>query len=261
MKIKAAIFDMDGVITKTRDLHISSFRHLFADYLKESDAKDKSELTDEQYSSIIDGKPRYDGVQAFLESRGIKLEKGDPKEEAWKKGKKATICSLGNTKDIYFHKILDTDGVSLYDSTITLIKQLKERGVKVGVASSSKNCVPVLKKAKIHQLFDAIVDGVVSEKTQLKGKPAPDIFLRSLKMCFEDSDSVSPQESMMVEDAVSGVQAGASGNFGLVIGIDRMSGGNRKELEKNGATIVLDDLSEASISSLDDWFSKGNQGK
>lgn len=246
----AVIFDLDGVITKTALVHSSAWKKMFDEFLLEYSKKNKIQFKEfnhtGDYLPFVDGKPRYKGVQDFLHSRGIDLPFGDPSDSI----ETETVCGLGNRKDYAFNEILRRDGVAVYDSTVQLINQLKEQGIKVGVASSSKNCGPVLEAAGLLSLFETRVDGVVSTELNLKGKPEPDIFTRAA-----DNMGVSYERTAIVEDAVSGVQAGKKGDFGLVLGIAREE--NEEELLLNGADLVVTDLSEISIEGINDWFQEG----
>jgi HAD superfamily hydrolase (TIGR01509 family) len=168
-----------------------------------------------------------------LESRGIHIPFGDPSDSAGAE----TVCGLGNQKNIAFNEVLENEGVEVYPSTVALINELKAAGIKLGVASSSKNCKPVLERVDLLDIFDARVDGVVSAELGLHGKPEPDIFTNAC-----DIVGVKYANAIVVEDAVSGVQAGKKGNFGLTIGIAREN--NRKELEDAGADLVVEDLEE-----------------
>lgn len=250
LNFDAVIFDLDGVITKTAQVHSSAWKKMFDDFLKEYSAKHgisfKEFTHTGDYLPYVDGKPRYKGVQDFLASRGIELPFGDPGDSY----DAETVCGLGNRKDYAFNEILKRDGVGVYESTVELINQLIEKGVKVGVASSSKNCAPVLESAGLLHLFETRVDGVVSAELKLKGKPEPDIFTTAA-----DNLMVSYERTAIVEDAVSGVQAGRKGDFGLVLGIAREE--NEQELLKNGADLVVTDLSEISLEGINDWFSAG----
>ena len=158
-----------------------------------------------------------------------------------------TICGLGNKKNSNFNEILAENGVEVYKSTVKIIYELKKLNIKLGVASSSKNCKPVLEAAGLLELFDTRVDGVISAELNLKGKPEPDIFITAC-----DNLQVNYKKAIIVEDAVSGVQAGAKGNFGLVLGIARE--GNEEELMQNGADRVIRDFSEITIYDLEKWF-------
>ena len=246
----AVIFDLDGVITKTALVHSSAWKKMFDDYLKERAEKTGEEFIEftheNDYLNYVDGKPRYKGVLSFLESRGIELPFGDPEDST----EKETVCGIGNRKNIAFNEILKRDGVEVYPSTVELIHELKKKGIKVGVASSSKNCKVVLEASGLLDLMETRVDGIVSAELGLDGKPEPDIFTTAA-----DNLGVTYDKTVVVEDAVSGVQAGAKGNFGLVLGIAREN--NEKELQKNGADIVVTDIDEIGLKGIEDWFETG----
>jgi beta-phosphoglucomutase-like phosphatase (HAD superfamily) len=233
----AVIFDLDGVITKTALVHSSAWTRMFNDYLKfrETTYKEKYvEFTHEHdYLPFVDGKPRYKGVADFLKSRNIQIPYGTPDDS----DELETTCGLGNRKNVYFNNILEFDGVEVYNSTLNLIHELILNDIKVGVASSSANCRKVLERAGIINLFQTRVDGEVSVALGLKGKPEPDIFTTAC-----DNLKVPYNRGIVVEDAVSGVQAGRKGNFGFVLGIARE--GNATELLKNGAHKVISDISD-----------------
>jgi beta-phosphoglucomutase family hydrolase len=243
LNFDAVIFDMDGVITKTAKVHSMAWKKMFDEYLHQRERTYHelfSEFTHaDDYLPFVDGRPRYKGVEAFLKSRRINIPFGKPEDEPGTE----TICGLGNSKDKYFNQIVETSGVGVYISTIGLINELLSKGVKVGVATSSKNCELILKKAKISDLFETWVDGVVSAKMGLKGKPEPDIFTTAAKIL-----KVKPRRAIVVEDAISGVQAGFKGNFGLVIGVAREN--NAHELKANGADVVVTDLSEITVDQM-----------
>lgn len=244
---KAIIFDLDGVITKTAKVHSAAWKKMFDDYLKQrADTKGErfQEFTHQHdYLPYVDGKPRYKGVESFLKSREIEIPYGDPSDS----DDKETICGLGNRKNRYLNEVLEQQGVEVYESTIALIKELIAKEIKVGVASSSKNCQSVLQAANIEELFETRVDGIVSANLGLKGKPEPDIFQTAC-----DNLKVPYNEAVIVEDAVSGVQAGFNGHFGLVLGIARED--NHHELKTNGADIVVSDLAEMSLNRIEAWF-------
>ncbi|MCD6347598.1 MAG: beta-phosphoglucomutase family hydrolase [Bacteroidales bacterium] len=250
LSFDAVIFDMDGVLTKTALTHAAAWKKMFDEYLMKREAEHGEvfrEFTHAgDYLPYVDGKPRYKGVQAFLESRRISLPFGDPSDPPGLE----TCCGLGNRKNQAFNEVLASEGVEVYPSTIALIEELKAAGVKLGVASSSKNCQPVLEGINLLRYFGARVDGVVSAELNLHGKPEPDIFTTACDML-----GVAYSKSIVVEDAVSGVQAGAAGNFGLTLGIARED--NRKELEENGADYVVEDLDEiGGANGLNRLFSK-----
>lgn len=246
MYFDAAIFDMDGVVTDTAAVHAAAWREMFNAYLSEraeSAAIAFEPFLHEDYLSYVDGRPRYEGVDSFLRSRGIVLPYGDPTDSVECK----TICGLGNRKDAAFNRVLNTQGVQVFGSTIVLITALRRSGVKVAVATSSKNGALVLGKAGITDLFEARVDGVVSAELGLQGKPAPDIFAEACERL-----GVPRHRAVVVEDAVSGVQAGARGRFGLTLGVARED--NSDELRRQGADMVVCDLGEISLAEIDYWF-------
>lgn len=250
LKFDAVVFDLDGVITKTALVHGTAWKRMFDEFLRkwsdENNVPFKEFTHSGDYLPYVDGKPRYKGVASFLESRGIELEYGNPDDDP----SRETVCGLGNRKNLMFNKILDEEGVQVYDSTVKIIHQLKKLGVRIGVASSSKNCKPVLEAAGLLDLFETRIDGVVSAELGLHGKPEPDIFTTACDRLGTDY-----HRSVVVEDAVSGVQAGRNGNFGLVLGIARED--NVNELKVNGGDIVVEDLSEISIEDINEWFDKG----
>ena len=249
-KFDAVIFDLDGVITKTALVHAESWKRMFDEYMKgreERFGEPFREFTHAgDYLPYVDGKPRYKGVQSFLESRGIDIPFGDPSDTP----DMETVCGLGNKKNIMFNKVLEDDGVEVYESSVEMLKGLKEAGVRIGVASSSKNCKPVLETAGLLHYFETRVDGVVSAEIGLQGKPEPDIFTTAC-----DNLGVEYHRSVVVEDAVSGVMAGHKGNFGLTLGLARED--NIKELQVGGADIVVEDLAEIGLDGINAWFEKG----
>ena len=236
----AVIFDLDGVVTRTARVHAASWKRLFDEYLQARAARTGGEFrpfdAGEDYLQYVDGKPRYDGVRSFLESRGIQLEWGSPEDGA----EPETVCGLGNRKNALFRAELAEHGVEPYESTIAFIHELRAHGIKTAIISSSKNCAAVLEAVGATDLFDAKVDGVESARIGIKGKPAPDIFLEAARRL-----EVEPARAVVVEDAISGVQAGRAGAFGCVIGVNR--GGDPARLAENGASIVVSDLAEVGL--------------
>jgi len=246
---QSVIFDLDGVVTKTATLHARAWKKTFDEYLKLREKRDRESFREftyqKDYLDFVDGKPRYMGVKYFLESRDIHLPFGNPSDSP----DKETICGIGNKKNQLFNELLQKEGAEVFHSTITLIKNLKENGIKVGIASSSKNCLPILKSVNLEHLFESRVDGIVSAKLNLKGKPEGDIFVTAAKIL-----GALPENSVVIEDASSGVEAGRNGGFGLVLGVAREN--NFKELANHGADLVISDLAEISIQIIDDWFQK-----
>ena len=247
---KAVIFDLDGVITKTAAVHAMAWKKMFDEYLLERAKISGEEFVEfdfnNDYLPYVDGKPRYNGVKDFLESRNIQIEYGTPDDKI----EQETVCGLGNRKNKAFNEVLDKDGVQVFESTVELIHQLKSEGIKVGVASSSKNCRPVLQAVNLLDIVETVVDGTDSAKLALKGKPHPDIFTTAA-----DNLGLSYHQAVVVEDASSGVAAGKAGNFGLVLGLAREN--NTQELYKNGADIVVDDIDDIKIQGIQKWFETG----
>ena len=240
------IFDLDGVITKTALVHEEAWKKVFDEYLKivsRRESKAFVEFTYKDYLDYVDGKPRYEGVKSFLESRNIRIDWGNPSDSP----DKETVCGIGNKKNSIFVELLKSKGVEVYPSTIEFIKKLREEGIRVGVASSSKNCKYILESSGIENLFETRVDGVVSSQRKLKGKPEGDIFV----LAARNLNSL-PSASIVVEDAASGVEAGRNGGFGLVIGIARKN--NTNDLLTHYADIVVDDLSLVDINIINNWF-------
>lgn len=236
-KIDAVIFDMDGVITDTAGAHAEAWKQMFDEYLEER-AKRLNERflpfdRDYDYQRYVDGKPRQEGVKAFLDSRGIRVPLGDPGDGP----DMETAYGLGNRKNRIFVERLEKQGAVAYESSIRFIEQLKKKGIKVAVISSSKNAERVLEAAGARTFFEAKVDGIDMARAGLKGKPDPAIFLEAAKGL-----GVSPDRAAIVEDAIAGVEAGRNGGFRYVIGIDRSGGG--KALQEWGANVVVADLSE-----------------
>lgn len=236
----AVIFDMDGVVTQTAKLHAAAWKELFDEYLRDIGGRkgiDYGSFSPEDYRLYVDGKPRYEGVKSFLESRGIDfVDWGDPGDPPGHE----TICSIGNKKNQLFHDKIKEDGVEVYQSSIELIRKLRSRNVLTGIVTSSKNCSDVLEAAGIRGMFDTKVDGVDSERLHLAGKPHPDIFVHAARNL-----GVHPSRSVVVEDAIAGVQAGKRGRFGCVVGVDRNNQG--KTLQENGADVTVKDLSEIGV--------------
>ncbi len=234
--IRALLFDLDGVLTRTATLHAASWKRLFDEYLMA-----RAERTGESfvpfdlvadYRRYVDGRPRYDGVQTVLASRGISLPWGSPSDAPDAK----TICGLGNRKDGYFDEALRERGVETFPEAVSLLREAKARGLKTAVVSSSKNCAQILKTAGILDLFDARVDGAEAERLHLPGKPAPDTFLEAARRL-----RVPPEQAVIFEDAISGVQAGKRGGF-RVVGVDES--GHADALRESGADMVVSHLGE-----------------
>lgn len=235
-RYQAILFDMDGVITDTASIHSACWKTMFDEYLrnraKETGLAFRPFDAATDYQEYVDGKPRYDGVRDFLKSRAIALPEGKPDDPPAAE----TVCGLANRKEELVEARF-AEGVKAYPGSIALLQYLRRAGTKTAIVTSSRNCEAVLHAAGVEDLFNARVDGLLMTREGLAGKPAPDSYLKAAEML-----GVSPQSAAVVEDAISGVQAGARGGFGLVIGVNRK--GNAEELKTNGAQVVVNDLAE-----------------
>ena len=229
------LFDLDGVITNTAKLHAACWKQMFDEYLQKR-ATERGEPfrpfdLAADYRLYLDGKPRFDGVRDFLASRGIQLPEGDSDDPP----QAETVRGLGNCKNELVSDAIKRIGVEAYEGSVRFLDQLRADKFKIALVTSSENCAAVLKAAKLDSLFDARVDGNMVEAQNLAGKPAPDTFLMAAKLL-----GVEPTRAVVIEDALSGVEAGSNGNFGLVIGVARK--GNADELRRHGAHLVVNDL-------------------
>lgn len=227
----AVLFDLDGVITPTAEVHMRAWSVMFNDFLTERGSEEP--YSDADYFEHVDGKPRYDGVRDFLASRDITLPEGSPDDAP----DAQSVCGLGNRKNEAFAEVLRQEGVVPYPGSVLLLDQLRAAGLKMAIVSSSKNAPDVLATAEVSDYFTVVMHGGVAGERGLKGKPAPDTYEAAA-----DDLGVPHQRSVVVEDATSGVAAGAAGDFGLVIGVDR--GVGHDALTEAGADVVVDDLIE-----------------
>ena len=233
----AVIFDLDGVITDTASVHSTAWKALFDDYLEQR-AKRSGEPfvpfnADTDYRQYVDGMPRYEGVKSFLASRGISLPYGTPEDGP----DQETVCGLGNKKNPMFLASLEKEGAQVYESSVKLLHALKDHGIRRAIVSSSKNCAQILQVTGLTDLFEVKVSGVEAAERGLPGKPNPDTFVAAAR-----DMGLDPARCIVVEDAISGVQAGRAGGFGCVLGIDRV--GEAEALRENGADVVVSDLVE-----------------
>ena len=237
---EAVLFDLDGVLTKTANVHAAAWKSLFDEFLEQR-AIDTSGAflafdVDTDYRRYVDGKPRYDGAASFLQSRGIALPLGTPEDAPGTQ----TVHALGNLKDQYFLQFLEQHGVEPYEGAIGLVRSLRAQDIKTAVVSSSSNCAAVLEAAGMSQLFDARVDGKDLARLALKGKPAPDAFLEAARRV-----TVEPSRAVVIEDAIAGIEAGRSGRFGFVVGVDH--GGQSRALREAGADVVVTSLAQVKV--------------
>ncbi len=226
----AVVFDLDGVITDTAAVHARAWRRLFDEYLPTRPVRPGEDLrpfTAEDYRRYVDGRPRYDGVAGFLSSRGIELPP-------------AEVRVLGDRKDGYFSAALRRDGVRVFAGTVGFVRRLAAAGIGRAVISASRHCTEVLTTAGLIDLFEAQVDGVMADELGLPGKPDPAVFLLAAHRL-----GVTPRRTVVVEDALAGVEAGRRGGFGLVLGVDRT--GHAADLYAHGADRVVADLAEVAV--------------
>lgn len=227
----ALLFDLDGVLTPTAVVHEQAWQELFDGYLAETGHPDGYQESD--YFDHIDGKSRFDGVRDFLTSRGITLPEGPTDDDP----ANTSVQGLGNRKNRIFNEIVDSRGVEPYAGSVRFIHAALELGLKLAVVSSSRNAPAVLKAAGLDGYFPVVVDGQVAAAVGLPGKPDPATFRYAAELL-----DVPAEGCVVVEDAVSGVQAGSAGNFRAVIGVDR--GAGHQTLLDAGATFVVDDLDD-----------------
>jgi beta-phosphoglucomutase family hydrolase len=235
--VRACLFDLDGVLTETAKVHAAAWKEMFDGYLRERASHSGEEFVAfdpvGDYDEYVDGKPRYEGVSSFLDSRGIDLAQGEQSDAADVK----TIDGLGNRKNEIVLRMIKDDGVTAYVGSVRYVRAAREARLARAVVSSSTNCRDVLLAAGIEDLFQQRIDGVVAEREHLQGKPAPDTFLEGARAL-----GVKPSQAAVFEDALVGVQAGRAGGFACVVGVDRV--GQAQELRKHGADIVVGDLAE-----------------
>ena len=235
--VRACLFDLDGVLTQTAKVHAAAWKEMFDGYLRERAARNGEAFvafdTVGDYDEYVDGKPRYEGVRSFLDSRGIELPQGDPGDP----GDIQTIDGLGNRKNEILLAMIKDQGVQAYDGSLRYVHAARQAGMASAVVSSSTNCRDVLLAAGIEDLFEQRIDGVVAEREHLRGKPAPDTFLAGARAL-----GVEPGQAAVFEDALAGVEAGRAGGFACVVGVDRV--GQADALREHGADIVVCDLAE-----------------
>ncbi len=233
----AVLFDLDGVLTDTSRLHAACWKKVFDEFLQKWTQKEGTKFRpfsiSEDYYLYVDGRLRSDGIRDFLRSRNISLPEGNPDASPDSK----TICGLGNRKNNMVNMLMDSEGIEVYPDAVAWVRFLRKQGFKTAVVSASSNCKAVLSTAKILDLFDTVVDGVIASVLGLAGKPSPDTFLKAAEQL-----DVDPRRAVVVEDAISGVQAGRRGGFGMVIGVARK--GNTRALKENGADLVVENLDE-----------------
>ena len=232
--LAAVLFDLDGVLTPTAEIHERAWKAMFDDFLAaRADGAPWEPFGADDYLAYVDGKRRVDGVRSFIASRGIDLPEGTVDDEPGH----GTVNGLGNAKNAAFQEVLRRDGIEPYPGSVRFLEALDRRGVPVGVVSSSRNAAEVLDAAGLAERFAVVIDGNVAAARNLPGKPAPDTFLDAAAEL-----GVAPARTAVIEDAISGVAAGHAGGFALTVGVDR--GAGRDALLEHGADLVVDDLAE-----------------
>jgi beta-phosphoglucomutase family hydrolase len=235
--VRACLFDLDGVLTQTAKVHAAAWKEMFDDYLRHHAEQTHTAFVPfdpvADYDTYVDGKPRADGTRSFLRSRGIELPEGTSHDPPGAD----TVQGLGTRKNDIVLRMIHHDGVEAYPGSVRYVHAVRDAGLARAVVSSSTNCRDVLVAARIEDLFDARIDGIVAEREHLHGKPAPDTFLAGARAL-----GVEPAQATVFEDALAGVEAGRAGHFGLVVGVDRV--GQAAALREHGADVVVADLSE-----------------
>ena len=236
-RIRGCLFDLDGVITKTATVHDAAWQEMFDSFLRERSRQAGEPFVPfdpvADYENYVDGKPRADGTRSFLQSRGINLPEGDPDDPPTAQ----TVHGLSNRKNEILLRRIHTDGVEAYPGSVRYVGAARDAGLRRAVVSSSANCRDVLAAAHVEDLFEAAIDGLVAEREHLRGKPAPDTFLAGARVL-----RLEPGEAAVFEDALAGVAAGRAGQFGFVVGVDRV--GQADALREHGADLVVADLAE-----------------
>jgi beta-phosphoglucomutase family hydrolase len=235
--VTACLFDMDGVVTKTAVVHAAAWKQMFDEFLRVWSARNGQEFVPfdsvRDYDEYVDGKPRLDGTESFLESRGIKLPEGSPSDAPGT----PTVQGLSNRKNELVLEVLKRDGVEVYPGSRQYIDAVRKAGLKTAIVSSSANTEAVLKAGGVSDLFDVRIDAKVAAERGLHGKPAPDTYLEAARML-----GVEPANAAVFEDALVGVAAGRAGKFGFVVGVDRV--GQADALRQHGADVVVKDLAD-----------------
>jgi beta-phosphoglucomutase family hydrolase len=234
-RVRACLFDLDGVLTDTASVHERAWKSMFDEFLQQRGGG--AEFSKDDYLRYVDGRTREDGVRDFLASRDIELPEGDPDDGAGAD----TVHGVANRKNELFRQLLHRDGVTVFEGSRRYLEAVTDAGFAVAVVSSSMNTRDVLAITGLDTFVAVRVDGVTVSKQHLKGKPAPDSYLYAARRL-----DVSPADAAVFEDAVSGVQAGRAGHFGCVVGVDRT--GSADALRSNGADIVVGDLAELLVS-------------
>ncbi|NEK56669.1 HAD-IA family hydrolase [Geodermatophilus sabuli] len=230
--VRVCLFDLDGVLTRTATVHMAAWKRTFDEFLRRHDPG-QPEFSQEDYNRFVDGKHRADGVRGFLASRGIQLPEGGPDDPPGA----ATVHVISEQKNAMVLRELEEHGVEVYPGSVRYLRAVKDAGLATAVVTASANGEKVIAAGGFADLIDARIDGVVAARDGLRGKPAPDTFLAGARAL-----GVEPGAAVVYEDALSGVQAGRAGDFGYVVGVDRV--GQADALRDAGADVVVTDLEE-----------------
>lgn len=232
--VRACLFDLDGVLTPTAEIHATAWKEMFDAFLAERDGPGYvpfDKVAD--YETYVDGKPRADGTRSFLASRGIVLPEGDPDDPP----EAHTIEGLSKRKDAIFQRVVFEVGVKPYPGSVRYLQAVRDAGLRRAVVSSSAHCAEIVRAAGIEDLLEVRVDGIVARQRALRGKPAPDTFRYAAELLGVDVAAAA-----VFEDALAGVEAGRAGSFGYVVGVDRA--GEADALRAHGADVVVTDLED-----------------
>ena len=231
--VTTCLFDLDGVLTDTASVHRKAWKRMFDAYLEARDGNEFQPFTDEDYNQYVDGKPRQDGVRDFLRSRAIQLPEGSPDDNPGAE----TVWGLGNRKNDNVQDEIRRNGVEVYEGSRRYLQLAQQQGLRRIVVSSSANTAMVLEVTGLDEYVEGRIDGITLREQHIKGKPAPDSFLAGARLA-----GAPAAQAAVFEDAVAGVAAGHAGNFGFVVGVDRV--GHADALRTHGADVVVQDLSE-----------------
>jgi len=227
-RIRACLFDLDGVLTKTAELHAEAWKQTFDAFLGSRSVLEGEPFVPfdpvHDYQLFVDGRPRYDGVRAFLAARAIEVEA-------------ATVTALGDRKNALVLQLIRRRGLEPYEGSVRYLRAVRDAGLRRAVVSASANCRAALEASGLTELFEVRIDAARAEGERLLGKPAPDTFLAAARAL-----DVEPAEAAVFEDALAGVTAGRAGRFGFVVGVDRT--GHADALRDAGADVVVSDLGE-----------------
>jgi len=233
--ITACLFDLDGVLTDTASVHSAAWKQTFDELLRQRDGPSFRPFTEQDYDDFVDGKPRIDGVRDFLTSRDVHLPEGEPDDRP----DAQTVNGVGNRKNELLLAMIHSDGVRVFEGSRRYLQAAREAGLRRFVVSSSANTTDVLRVTGLAEYIEGQVDGNTLGQQHIKGKPAPDSYLAGAALA-----GVAAAQAAVFEDAVAGVEAGHAGNFGYVVGVNRLGPDHRAELDQHGASVVVEDLAE-----------------